>query len=295
MNRKPTAPTEEIEEEDGYVNSTVCSVNKTAATPDQKFGSFIRSSSPVAGCWVILIVIMALRIYFTSVISAETTQRNNQLNENLTTLLEINLNLTNINHQLNATVKNLMVQFDKLNKSCAALTTNKMTEKVQDMESEFNVSRAQWSIDQYCPLKRDVRVQCYPCQVGWSQEKSSCYTASLSLPDYQKTWDEAQADCKEKISNLAVINNDREKEYIVKMGWNNKEINGYWIGLRVVDGKWTWVDGSDLTDISWIQPATPTEGHCAISVQNQGLKSVSCGDRYAWICEKKALSIAPVM
>lgn len=91
----------------------------------------------------------------TSVISAETTQRNNQLNENLTTLLEINLNLTNINHQLNATVKNLMVQFDKLNKSCAALTTNKMTEKVQDMESEFNVSRAQWSIDQYCPLKRD--------------------------------------------------------------------------------------------------------------------------------------------
>lgn len=56
-----------------------------------------------------------------------------------------------------------------------------------------------------------VRVQCYPCQVGWSQEKSSCYTASLSLPDYQKTWDEAQADCKEKISNLAVINNDREK------------------------------------------------------------------------------------
>ena len=91
----------------------------------------------------------------TSVISAETTQRNNQLNENLTILLEINLNLKNINHKLNTTVKNLTVQFDKLNKSCAALKRNNLTEKMQDVENEFNVSRAQWSIDQYCPLKRD--------------------------------------------------------------------------------------------------------------------------------------------
>ncbi|XP_030248730.1 CD209 antigen-like protein E isoform X2 [Sparus aurata] len=295
MNRKAAAATEEIEEDAHYVNSTVCSVKKTAATPEQKFGSFTRSFSPVAGCWVILIIIMALRIYFTSVISAETTQRNNQLNENLTILLEINLKLKNINHKLNTTVNNLMVQLDKLNKSCAALKRNELPEKMQVMEIEFNVSRAQWSIDQYCPLKKGVRVQCYSCQTGWSQEKSRCYTASLTLPDYQKTWDEAQADCKEKISELAVINNEREKESIIKMGWNNKDIGGYWIGLRVVLGKWMWVDGSELTDTSWIRRATPPEGHCAISVQNQGLKSVSCGDRHAWICEKKALSLTPVM
>lgn len=95
-------------------------------------------------------------IVVTSVISA-TTQRNNQLNENLTILLEINLNLKNINHKLNTTVNNLMVQLDKLNKSCAALKRNNLTEKMQDMENEFNVSRAQWSIDQYCPLKKGGR------------------------------------------------------------------------------------------------------------------------------------------
>uniref|UniRef100_A0A671W136 C-type lectin domain-containing protein n=1 Tax=Sparus aurata TaxID=8175 RepID=A0A671W136_SPAAU len=199
-------------------------------------------------------------IVVTSVISA-TTQRNNQLNENLTILLEINLKLTNINHKLNTTVKNLTVQFDKLNKSCAALKRNNLTEKMQDMEND-----------------------CY-----------KVYAAYF----YQKTWDEAQADCKGKMSELAVINNEREKrslwcqEYISEKSQALEEHNGYWIGLRVVHGKWMWVDGSNLTDISWIRRATPPEGHCAISVQNQGLKSVSCGDRHAWICEKKALSLTP--
>ncbi|XP_036931006.1 CD209 antigen-like protein A isoform X2 [Acanthopagrus latus] len=265
MNRKPTAPTGKTEEEADYVNSAVHTVEKTATTPDQKFGSFTRSSSPVAGCWVILIVIMALRIYFTSVIS------------------ENNGMLSAENQELRTHIQQLETQKKNL------------TDMLEDMETErneLNVSRAQWSIDQYCPIVGAVR-QCKSCQAGWIQDESSCYVIIDERPPNQKTWAGAQAVCKEKNSELPVINNATEKQYIHTISWYRPGINGYWIGLRVVDGKWTWVDGSNLTDISWIQPATPTEGHCAISVQNQGLKSVSCSEMNAWICEKKALSLTP--
>ncbi|XP_036931001.1 C-type lectin domain family 4 member E-like isoform X3 [Acanthopagrus latus] len=175
-------------------------------------------------------------------------------------------------------------------------TLNETLQETETERNELNVSRAQWSIDQYCPIKGAVR-QCKSCQAGWRHDESRCYVIIDERPPEQKTWAGAQAVCKEKISDLAVINNATEKQYISGISWNRPGISGYWIGLRVVDGKWTWVDGSNLTDISWIQPATPTEGHCAISVTdnipNNGLKSVSCSEMNAWICEKKALSLTP--
>ncbi|XP_036931004.1 asialoglycoprotein receptor 1-like isoform X2 [Acanthopagrus latus] len=270
-------------------------------------------------CVVLLLAVIGVCVYITTL---NHTSEQNQLRDNLTILQAVNFNLTNINDKLNSAVNSLTVQLDNLNKSYADLESNNMdviaenqklktqnqqletqkknlTDMLEDMETqwnELNVSRAQWSIDQYCPIVGAVR-QCKSCQAGWLQDESSCYMIINERPPNQKTWTGAQAVCKGKISELAVINNAKEKQYISGNSWSNPEINGYWIGLRVVDGKWTWVDGSNLTDNSWIQPATPTEGHCAISVTdnipNNGLKSVNCSEMNAWICEKKALSLTP--
>ncbi|XP_036930999.1 C-type lectin domain family 10 member A-like isoform X1 [Acanthopagrus latus] len=277
-------------------------------------------------CVVLLLAIIGVCVYITTL---NYTSEQNQLRDNLTILQAVNFNLTNINDKLNSAVNNLTVQLDNLNKSYADLESNNtdviaenqklktqnqqletqnqqletkmktLNETLQETETErneLNVSRAQWSIDQYCPIKGAVR-QCKSCQAGWRHDESRCYVIIDERPPEQKTWAGAQAVCKEKISDLAVINNATEKQYISGISWNRPGISGYWIGLRVVDGKWTWVDGSNLTDISWIQPATPTEGHCAISVTdnipNNGLKSVSCSEMNAWICEKKALSLTP--
>ncbi|XP_030250941.1 asialoglycoprotein receptor 1-like isoform X1 [Sparus aurata] len=264
-------------------------------------------------CVVLLLAIIGVCVYITTF---NHMSEQNQLKENVTFLQAVNVNLTNINDKLNSTVNNLTVQLNNLNKSYTALESNNtdviaenqeletqnqqletqkknLTDMLQDMETErneLNVSRAQWSIDQYCPIDGSGR-QCKSCQKGWLQYESSCYVINNANPPGQKTWDGAQAICKQKNSELAAINNAQEKEYISKNSWYPSVIKGYWIGLRVVDGKWTWVDGSDLTEISWIQPETPTEGHCAISVQNQELKSVNCSENNAWICEKKALSL----
>ncbi|KAK5928695.1 hypothetical protein CesoFtcFv8_000338, partial [Champsocephalus esox] len=48
----------------------------------------------------------------------------------------------------------------------------------------------------------------------------------------------------------------KEKEAI---NTNSFGSNEFWIGLRVVNAKWKWVDGSDLTESSWIADPDPAE------------------------------------
>ncbi|CAI5661991.1 unnamed protein product [Oreochromis niloticus] len=73
--------------------------------------------------------------------------------------------------------------------------------------------------------------------------------------------------------------------------WTYDENKGYWIGLRVEDGKWKWLDGRNLNNSSWIDLLSPSDGHCAIPVKDKRFKSVSCNEKNQWICKKKALSV----
>ncbi|XP_051249971.1 C-type lectin domain family 10 member A-like isoform X11 [Dicentrarchus labrax] len=339
MNRKPQDETEQIEEEADYVNAAVCTVDKKEATSGQKFLSFTQSFLPMAACWVILLVIMSLHIYFTSVISennAKLTAENQNLetqnqnletqnqnlqtqNQNLTTqnqnletqnqnlktqnqnletqnqnLETQNQNLTTQNQNLETQNQNLTTQNQNLKAQNQELETQKnLTEKIQDMETkqnELNVSRAQWSINAYCPLKSGgSERQCKPCQKGWENFTSGCYAFNNPGPAGQKPWDEAREDCKGKSSDLVVITDEQEKTFIHGKWWLSSGKNGFWIGLRVEDGKWKWVDGNDLTEESWIE--RPTEGHCATVVQNSELSSVNCSEKRQWICEQKALTV----
>ncbi|KAL3064929.1 hypothetical protein OYC64_001042 [Pagothenia borchgrevinki] len=128
---------------------------------------------------------------------------------------------------------------------------------METTSNELNVSRAQWSIDSYCLGNTDEK--CQACQFVWGLSQPSCYAINnLPFPGW-KTWEEAREDCKGKNSDLAVAHNPAEKEAIYMYSFG---FNGFWIGLRVEDGKWEWVDGSDLIDSSWIDP--PVDGHCAV-------------------------------
>ncbi|XP_069034488.1 CD209 antigen-like protein A [Embiotoca jacksoni] len=239
-----------------------------------------------------------------------------------TTLLEMNRNLTNLINNLREDYTNLKVQFDNLTRAFAVLESNvinltaekmnltmqnqkletqnqelemetrNLINQINDMEAkgnELNISRAQWSIDAYCPRKDGGR-RCKSCQPGWNLFQPSCYV----VLDYKnstdrKTWEEAQELCKIRSSDLVVVDNAEEKTYVSVNSFNRPENEGYWIGLKAEDGKWKWVDGSDLANSFWIE--NPTDGHCAISRQTQGWKSVNCHNRNNWICEQKSLSV----
>uniref|UniRef100_A0AAX7T559 C-type lectin domain-containing protein n=1 Tax=Astatotilapia calliptera TaxID=8154 RepID=A0AAX7T559_ASTCA len=182
----------------------------------------------------------------------------------------------------------------ELEKKNEELETEKkhLTEQIQQMTTpwiELNVSRAQWSIDAYCPKDKN-NGKCNACQAHWDHVESSCYAVNNAKPAEWKTWEEARKNCRGKSSDLAVVVNEEEKETVSEKSWKDNENKVYWIGLRVEDGKWKWLDGRDAANSSWInQP--PSDGHCAISVQHEGFKSVSCDEKNAWICKKKALSV----
>ncbi|XP_024865877.1 C-type lectin domain family 17, member A-like [Kryptolebias marmoratus] len=126
------------------------------------------------------------------------------------------------------------------------------------------------------------------CQSGWLHFQSSCYMIGKSSD--QKTWEEARDNCRQSYADLIVIGSEEEQDFIYKSSSAGLEAAKFWIGLRVEDGGWKWVNGKGLTDNYWLQPPTE-EHHCAISTkQTNGWKSVSCDVKNAWICQKKAMS-----
>ncbi|XP_044214784.1 C-type lectin domain family 4 member G-like isoform X1 [Thunnus albacares] len=216
------------------------------------------------------------------------------LGRNNSNLIVINGNLTEAYAVIASKITNLTAENQKLTAENNKLNTqnqeleaqnNKLTEQI-GRERENSVQKI---IDAYCPIDNNNNRQCKACERGWLHYQPSCYAINNAEPPGQKTWEEAQHDCREKISFLAVIVNEDEKKFINDNSWRSKGVKGYWIGLRVEDGRWKWIDGSNLTESSWTQP--PTNGHCAISVHNEGWKSVNCGEKNGWICKKKALSV----
>ncbi|KAM6935618.1 uncharacterized protein PEZ65_005960 [Lycodopsis pacificus] len=275
------ASSEEVTEEADYVNAAVCTVDKEAASPvsDQRSPSFTRSLPLIAVCWLMLLLIMGLRLHFTSVIS----EHDAKLTAEIQNLREQNENLTTQNQQMK-TEKNNYTTLLAANRNLTNLNDKlNLTELIQT-RIELNISRAQWSIDAYCPKTNNVR-QCHACLDGWKHTSPSCYV-TRDGPHEEITWEEARENCRGRNADLVVVQTQQEKGVVNGYSYDPY---AYWIGLRVEEGKWKWINGSDLTQTSWI--GAPTEGHCAVSIQNRGWTSVMCEDKKRWICKQEALTV----
>ncbi|XP_067367974.1 C-type lectin domain family 12 member B-like [Channa argus] len=226
-------------------------------------------------CVILLSGIIAMMVHLALKQTCDVSELK-KLKDNLT---NHNQQLSSENKELNRNYSNLQVQYENL------------TQQIRDMETtwkEDNVTRAQWSIDQYCP-KDNNRRTCKACQQQWDNNQFSCYAFNNAVRSKQKTWEEAREDCRGKNSDLAVIVNEGQKKFTTDNSWKQAGISGYWIGLKVEDGRWKWVDGTNLTNDLWNEP--PVNGRCATSLKSQGWRSVNCADKNAWICGKKALSV----
>ncbi|XP_017283994.1 C-type lectin domain family 4 member G-like [Kryptolebias marmoratus] len=301
-NPNVSSSAEEVTDEADYVDTAGRNI---PAAPGHKFPSFTRTLLPLAACWLILLTVIVLRIYFISVISVNNTKLTAEIqnlkdqNQELSrTKNNLSMQLENLTQTLTVSeskIKNLTGENQKLTKQNEELETktNDLTDQIKNMEETWNkdnISTAQWSIDNYCPKKGNEVRTCKPCQKGWSPFQSSCYVYNNAEPSNQKTWEEARRDCRGKISDLTAVADETEKSHVSSISFPGSGINGYWIGLKAVEGKWRLTDGSELTNNTWVnQPAN--ENQCVISLKDQGWKAVSCGDRNAWICEKKALSV----
>ncbi|XP_028435416.1 CD209 antigen-like protein E isoform X2 [Perca flavescens] len=270
MNRNPQEEIEGIEEEAEavYVTLPACTVEKVAAPPDQRFLCFSQYFLPIAVCWLILLVIMGLRIYFA------TLGQESAVSE----LMAANRNLTNLNDKLSV-LENQITNLTAVNQELET-ERNNLRGPIQ------NISRAQCSIDEYGPNVNNVSErQCRPCQKGWELINSCCYL--INGPPEEKTWEEAREHCRARSSDLVVIQTQDEQNVLRRYSRNRS-----WIGLRAEGGRWKWIDGSDLTQSYWIdEPSSAADGQCAVTTYLFRWRSASCAERNGWICKKKALSV----
>ncbi|XP_051763530.1 killer cell lectin-like receptor subfamily F member 1 isoform X4 [Ctenopharyngodon idella] len=124
----------------------------------------------------------------------------------------------------------------------------------------------------------------------------TCYQSSLYyIFNETKSWTESRRYCTERGADLITINNREEQDFV-----NN--ISGaavVWIGLTDsdVEGRWKWVDGTNMTSGSWAskEPNGGTRENCVVTVAVPklpewpglvGWLDESCNKAHQWICEK---------
>nr|XP_023968145.1 killer cell lectin-like receptor subfamily F member 1 [Chrysemys picta bellii] len=125
---------------------------------------------------------------------------------------------------------------------------------------------------------------CKLCPTDWQLRGDKCYWVSRA----RKTWSESRADCSARDSQLLVIQDPEELEFIKDL---TKHSHLFWIGLSVSSSEkaWIWVDGSRL-DQTLFQAPGPAENSCG-AVWGKWIHSDACSSVLHWICRRDAVPL----
>ncbi|XP_069506609.1 C-type lectin domain family 2 member D3-like [Ambystoma mexicanum] len=112
-----------------------------------------------------------------------------------------------------------------------------------------------------------------PCGEGWIWFRSKWYFFS----EAEANWTDAEHACASLHSSLAVIDNQREMDFVMRY---KGEID-HWIGLRRdSDQPWRWVNGTEFSN--WFEIRDYSE--CAFL--NTFARSSGCHSKMNWICTR---------
>uniref|UniRef100_A0A3B1KBG3 C-type lectin domain-containing protein n=1 Tax=Astyanax mexicanus TaxID=7994 RepID=A0A3B1KBG3_ASTMX len=122
---------------------------------------------------------------------------------------------------------------------------------------------------------------------GWINFSSSLYYVSSEY----KSWSESRNDCRERGSDLVIINSREEQDFINLL----RRLNTVWIGLSdgETEGDWKWVDGSELITGFWYpgEPNSYGDEDCGLygywSDPVNNWNDYPCNQQFFWICEKR--------
>lgn len=120
---------------------------------------------------------------------------------------------------------------------------------------------------------------CHPSWIGFN---GKCYYASEK--GQTKTWESSRRDCISRGADLVIINTAVEQSFVTKIHYKK------WIGLSDTEqeGKWKWVDGSNLVHGFWKsgEPNNAGNEDCAeIMDRNGEWNDGTCNSELPWICE----------
>ncbi|XP_025050979.1 killer cell lectin-like receptor subfamily B member 1B allele C [Alligator sinensis] len=143
-------------------------------------------------------------------------------------------------------------------------------------------------IQSLCPPPQHSSAEgpgCRLCPVDWRLHGDKCYWVSTK----PKSWSESREDCAARSSQLLLIQDREELDFMKSLTLANKH---FWIGLSVPSPEkgWTWLNGSQLNPAVLPVPGLP-EGKVCGAVSGNQIQSESCSTGFLWICQKDAVLI----
>ncbi|XP_010074283.1 PREDICTED: killer cell lectin-like receptor subfamily B member 1B allele B, partial [Pterocles gutturalis] len=123
------------------------------------------------------------------------------------------------------------------------------------------------------------------CPQDWQLHEDRCYRLSKEIGK----WDQSKTDCENQDSQLVVLRDEKEKEYIKNlMGRSTQPV---WIGLSLLQKEWRWVDNTTFDTKKF--GTLPGVG-CG-TLKNKELEIDGCDSEHKWVCQKKSFQLSPAM
>ncbi|XP_027868969.1 struthiocalcin-1-like [Xiphophorus couchianus] len=170
-------------------------------------------------------------------------------------------------------------------------------ENINDLTTERNILIKERKLVKNQELRQDNDNGCYTCLDDWILFRQKCYMF-YDEPAPWKTWEQSRRFCQTNSSDLVVIGDLEEQEFVSKhIKYYHNEHHGYWIGLQHVNNTWTWVDGRVNTLGFWAKdlPNTPGSKVFVLPERNptNSWKQGVTGFLNKFICESDALKHPP--
>ncbi|KAM9119222.1 killer cell lectin-like receptor subfamily F member 1 [Pangshura tecta] len=127
--------------------------------------------------------------------------------------------------------------------------------------------------------------RCKLCPTDWRLDGNKCYWVSRE----NKIWSESRANCSARGSQLLVIRDQEELEFIKDL---TQSTSLFWIGLSIpsLEKAWTWVDGSQLDQTQFPVSGPAEENSCGVVKGNQ-IHSDTCNSAFQSICQQDAIPL----
>ncbi|XP_044839145.1 killer cell lectin-like receptor subfamily B member 1 [Mauremys mutica] len=126
---------------------------------------------------------------------------------------------------------------------------------------------------------------CKLCPTDWQLRGDKCYWVSRG----RKTWRESRADCSARGSQLLVIRDPEELEFLKAL---TQDSNQFWVGLSVPSPEkaWTWLDGSRLDHTQLPVSGWDDRNRCG-KLWGNWIQSDTCSSGFPWICQRDAVPL----
>ncbi|XP_062346939.1 killer cell lectin-like receptor subfamily F member 1 [Cinclus cinclus] len=152
-----------------------------------------------------------------------------------------------------------------------------------DISSEKTVPPVllKWLMDELCEDGQGTT--CELCPPGWQLHRGRCYFFS----EETRSWEDSQKNCLARKSQLLVIEDEVEMEFIDNKDKDTKYI---WIGLDTEDMEKTWssVEDHRVKEKRTALKTIEADKNCAVYRWKNVIQADNCQTLKKWICKKNA-------